>query len=380
MKKLRNIASWLLVVAMFCGVCNISFAETRKDLILTGNLYSFNGSEYVLNVADVNALRALDGKNLGFKFKTVSDESTTEEVTEILGSRCDTIKDNNNSSVIFNAIRSMLVPSSDNKTLTFKLGSSGSENHFNQLENLLNTRLNHKVENVIVTYYDDRVSGDSTVQMRVIYKFGNPVHTSSSSSYSFVIDESVKKEDDKNCKNSNDYKIKTSKNIDNSAIMNSFKFEEKVLTKLGSDMDTIISKSLLSNLMWTKYQEKTLIFEKYNDKQSLLYRWTLPAKNINREEKFDINIFCKNEKVDEIAKTKFSRYNIVSFAQKGTLPVTCKVEVVMDFEGLDQQKLKIYAVNLEKKTIEETKKNFVIKDGLLVLENVCYGDDYIIAN
>lgn len=380
MKRLKNITSLCLVFAMFCGAFNISLAETKKDLILTGNLYSFNGSEYVLNVADVDALRALDGKNLGFKIKTISDKSTTEEVTQILGSRCDTIKDNNNSSLIFNAIKSMLVPSSDNKTLTFTLGASGSENNFNQLENLFKTKLAYKMENVIVTYYDDRVSGDSTVQTRVVYKFGNPVHKSSSSS-GFVIDESVKKEDaEKNLKSSNDDKIKTQKNIDNSIIMNTLKSEEKVLTKLGSGDDAIISKSLLSNLMWTRYQEKTLIFEKYNDNQSLLYRWTLPAKNINREEKFNINISYKNDKVDELVKTQFPRYNIISFAQKGTLPVTSKVEVAMNFEGLDQQNLKIYAVNVEKKTIEETKMNFVIKDGLIVLENVCYGDDYIIAN
>lgn len=380
MKRLKNITSLCLVFAMFCGAFNISLAETKKDLILTGNLYSFNGSEYVLNVANVDALRALDGKNLGFKIKTISDKSTTEEVTQILGSRCDTIKDNNNSSLIFNAIKSMLVPSSDNKTLTFTLGASGSENNFNQLENLFKTKLAYKMENVIVTYYDDRVSGDSTVQTRVVYKFGNPVHKSSSSS-GFVIDESVKKEDaEKNLKSSNDDKIKTQKNIDNSIIMNTLKSEEKVLTKLGSGDDAIISKSLLSNLMWTRYQEKTLIFEKYNDDQSLLYRWTLPAKNINREEKFNINISYKNDKVDELVKTQFPRYNIISFAQKGTLPVTSKVEVAMNFEGLDQQNLKIYAVNVEKKTIEETKMNFVIKDGLIVLENVCYGDDYIIAN
>lgn len=379
MKRLKKITSLCLVFAMFCGAFNISFAETKKDLILTGSLYSFNGSEYVLNVADVDALRALDGKNLGFKIKTISDKSTTEEVTEILGSRCDTIKDNNNSSLIFNTIKSMLVPSSDNKTLTFKLGASGSESNFNQLENLFKTKLAYKIENVIVTYYDDRVSGDSTVQTRVVYKFGNPVHKSSSSS-GFVIDESVKKEDVENLKSSNDAKIKTKKNIDDSVIMNTLKSEEKVLTKLGSGDDAIISKSLLSNLMWTRYKEKTLIFEKYNDDQSLLYRWTLPVKNINREEKFNINISYKNDKVDELVKTQFHRYNIISFAQKGTLPVTCKVEVPMNFEGLDQQKLKIYAVNVEKKTIEETKMNFVIKDGLIVLENVCYGDDYIIAN
>lgn len=380
MKRLKNITSLCLVFAMFCWAFNISLAETKKDLILTGNLYSFNGSEYVLNVADVDALRALDGKNLGFKIKTISDKSTTEEVTQILGSRCDTIKDNNNSSLIFNAIKSMLVPSSDNKTLTFTLGASGSENNFNQLENLFKTKLAYKMENVIVTYYDNRVSGDSTVQTRVVYKFGNPVHKSSSSS-GFVIDESVKKEDaEKNLKSSNDDKKKTQKNIDSSIIMNTLKSEEKVLTKLGSGDDAIISKSLLSNLMWTRYQEKTLIFEKYNDDQSLLYRWTLPAKNINREEKFNINISYKNDKVDELVKTQFPRYNIISFAQKGTLPVTSKVEVAMNFEGLDQQNLKIYAVNVEKKTIEETKMNFVIKDGLIVLENVCYGDDYIIAN
>ena len=379
MKRLKKITSLCLVFAMFCGAFNISFAETKKDLILTGSLYSFNGSEYVLNVADVDALRALDGKNLGFKIKTISDKSTTEEVTEILGSRCDTIKDNNNSSLIFNTIKSMLVPSSDNKTLTFKLGASGSESNFNQLENLFKTKLAYKIENVIVTYYDDRVSGDSTVQTRVVYKFGNPVHKSSSSS-GFVIDESVKKEDVENLKSSNDAKIKTKKNIDDSVIMNTLKSEEKVLTKLGSGDDAIISKSLLSNLMWTRYKEKTLIFEKYNDDQSLLYRWTLPVKNINREEKFNINISYKNDKVDELVKTQFHRYNIISFAQKGTLPVTCKVEVPMNFEGLDQLKLKIYAVNVEKKTIEETKMNFVIKDGLIVLENVCYGDDYIIAN
>ena len=378
MKRLKKITSLCLVFAMFCGAFNISFAETKKDLILTGSLYSFNGSEYVLNVADVDALRALDGKNLGFKIKTISDKSTTEEVTEILGSRCDTIKDNNNSSLIFNTIKSMLVPSSDNKTLTFKLGASGSESNFNQLENLFKTKLAYKIENVIVTYYDDRVSGDSTVQTRVVYKFGNLVHKSSSSG--FVIDESVKKEDVENLKSSNDAKIKTKKNIDDSVIMNTLKSEEKVLTKLGSGDDAIISKSLLSNLMWTRYKEKTLIFEKYNDDQSLLYRWTLPVKNINREEKFNINISYKNDKVDELVKTQFHRYNIISFAQKGTLPVTCKVEVPMNFEGLDQQKLKIYAVNVEKKTIEETKMNFVIKDGLIVLENVCYGDDYIIAN
>lgn len=378
MTRWKKITSLCLVFAMFCGAFNISFAETKKDLILTGSLYSFNGSEYVLNVADVDALRALDGKNLGFKIKTISDKSTTEEVTEILGSRCDTIKDNNNSSLIFNTIKSMLVPSSDNKTLTFKLGASGSESNFNQLENLFKTKLAYKIENVIVTYYDDRVSGDSTVQTRVVYKFGNLVHKSSSSG--FVIDESVKKEDVENLKSSNDAKIKTKKNIDDSVIMNTLKSEEKVLTKLGSGDDAIISKSLLSNLMWTRYKEKTLIFEKYNDDQSLLYRWTLPVKNINREEKFNINISYKNDKVDELVKTQFHRYNIISFAQKGTLPVTCKVEVPMNFEGLDQQKLKIYAVNVEKKTIEETKMNFVIKDGLIVLENVCYGDDYIIAN
>ncbi len=378
MKRLKKITSLCLVFAMFCGAFNISFAETKKDLILTGSLYSFNGSEYVLNVADVDALRALDGKNLGFKIKTIRDKSTTEEVTEILGSRCDTIKDNNNSSLIFNTIKSMLVPSSDNKTLTFKLGASGSESNFNQLENLFKTKLAYKIENVIVTYYDDRVSGDSTVQTRVVYKFGNLVHKSSSSG--FVIDESVKKENVENLKSSNDEKIKTKKNIDDSVIMNTLKSEEKVLTKLGSGDDAIISKSLLSNLMWTRYQEKTLIFEKYNDEQSLLYRWTLPVKTINREEKFNINISYKNDKVDELVKTQFHRYNIISFAQKGTLPVTCKVEVPMNFEGLDQKKLKIYAVNVEKKTIEETKMNFVIKDGLIVLENVCYGDDYIIAN
>ena len=378
MTRWKKITSLCLVFAMFCGAFNISFAETKKDLILTGSLYSFNGSEYVLNVADVDALRALDGKNLGFKIKTISDKSTTEEVTEILGSRCDTIKDNNNSSLIFNTIKSMLVPSSDNKTLTFKLGASGSESNCNQLENLFKTKLAYKIENVIVTYYDDRVSGDSTVQTRVVYKFGNLVHKSSSSG--FVIDESVKKEDVENLKSSNDAKIKTKKNIDDSVIMNTLKSEEKVLTKLGSGDDAIISKSLLSNLMWTRYKEKTLIFEKYNDDQSLLYRWTLPVKNINREEKFNINISYKNDKVDELVKTQFHRYNIISFAQKGTLPVTCKVEVPMNFEGLDQQKLKIYAVNVEKKTIEETKMNFVIKDGLIVLENVCYGDDYIIAN
>ena len=376
MKYNKKIVSILLTLFMIVSLQSAIFAD-NKTLVLTGNLYYMRNGGYVLSIEDISALKALGGKNLGFKIKTEkksgSESSSSEEVTQILGVRC--VTEGRNSSTIYNAIQKMLVPSQDNRVLTLKYGASGSEESTNELENLLSGALSHKTENVIVEYFDNRVNGDSTVIAKVMYKVGKSSSSNSSSDSGFVVSEPVKNEQTTSSTKLSEQK---EKKIEYSKILDTLKKEDKAYVRLSEDSNTQIPKKLLTELKWNKYNNKKIIFEKYN-KDNLLYRWVVPVNDIHYDEKFDIGIETSDNSVEEILKDKINHYKIISFTEKNSLPVTCTIEIPMNFSGFDGSKLKILSVNLDKKEIEKKVMNFEIKDGKFIMKTG-FGGNYIITD
>ena len=366
----------------------IAAGAVEKSLVLTGDLYSFVNSEsaeYTFQIDSVEKLRSLEGKQLGFKIKQVTVDKNgkseiQEEVTEILGARVDTEKES--SLEIYRSIQKMLGASSDGKTLVFRLIGGQAEEGFSHLQSLLEGKYKHKRESILVEYFDNRVNGDSTTTVKVLYKFGKK--GSSSSGSGFVMDTvsqslvpSGKKETDvKSQSGADQANILSSMEV--AQILSVLKDQSSVLVKLNESQENIVPKSLLSGLMYDKYKNKELIFEKYNN-NILVYRWTVPVENIHDTKNFDMGISMKNTAVDEIVRDRFSNYRVVSFGMQEVLPATCKVEILVDLAGLDSSNLQIFSVDLEKKTIERKSVNYEIKDNMISM-TVGFGGNYIIAS
>ena len=374
----RFFTVFLSLLAVFCLSNNIFFSIS-EDLILTGNLYYIDNGVYTLEIENYDDLLALNGRVLGFKIKSEESEESQSsgQGTDILGVRCVTEKRNSN--IIFNAIQKMLVPSSDKKTLTFTIGASGSQEGYNDLVSLLSSELSNKRENVLVEYFDNRVNGNSASIAKVIYKVG-PIHKSSSLDSGFVVSktesESNKVED---VKKDTSYlqSQKVLQKINTSQVLSTLRKEKFIHIKLDENSSTIIPKKLMSDLMYDKYKDKEVIFERYED-QKFLYKITMPINNINLCEKFDIGLNYNDEKADKIIKDKFDHYKMISFVQKGTLPASCNFEISMDLKGFDINNLKIYSLN-ENNKIERKNMPFIYKDNKIII-TMGYGDIYIITD
>ncbi len=363
-----------------------SIAASDKYLILTGDLYNFINEQYVLQIDSVSKLKSLDNKQLGFKIKQTiikDDKMTTqEEITNILGVRAVTEKVS--SLAIFNNIQKMLVPSDDNKTLTFKIGASQTQDAYLNLKSLLSNKYHNKRENVLVEYFDNRTGGDPTTTVKVLYKFGK-LNSSSSSNSDFVMPTYDSTSSDNNTTNLANTEI-SDKNfqtvintMDSSKILSLLKDHDSVLVKLGENQENIVPKKLLSNLMYDKYSKKEIVFEKYN-KNTLLYRWTIPIDNIYKIEKMDIGFSTTNiNKIREIVKDMFSNYKVISFNTQENFPAVCKIEIPIDFSGFDISNLKIFSVDLEKNIVEKKNLTFEIQGNMLVI-TTGFGGNYIITN
>lgn len=376
MKCICKFISISLAIATVVLMGQFVFAN-GKTLVLNGDFYRLSDGEYILQIENVEQLKALDGKKLGFKIKSeeVKDGKiqNIEEVTEILGVRQETTT--GNSDVIFKAIQQMLVKSDDNKVLTFGASGEGYET----MVNLLNGELSNKKENIAVEYYDNRVNGDVTTTAKVIYKIGTASSNSASSSR-FVFyrgSKTTKEETEVN-------KVATATNINKkmnvSEILLQLKDENvKIATvKLGKESTTVIPKSLLSELMYDKYKDKEIIFEKFSD-NALLFKCIMPVSSISLCEKFDIGITTQNSKVDEVLVGKCNKYKIISFTEKGTLPAICSFYIPVDLKDFDTSQLKFYSVDVEKKSIEKKNMTFELKDGMVIFKTG-FGGNYIITD
>lgn len=373
--------NFIYIIILIFGILNINVFADTKTLILTGDFLSVRNGEYVLEIKDTDALKSLVGKQLGFKIKTVSilnnKENTTEEITSTLGVRLETTGRNSNE--IFESVKNMLIPDKENKFFTCTLGSSG----YNQLENLLISQLKYRQENVVVEYYDNRVDGDPSTSVKVLYKIGKSSSSASSSSSGFVMGPEVKTSDsteETKSKISSTTKSESQINskINISEILSVLKKQDKTTQKLDKNSDLNISKKLLSELMYSKYKDKEIIFEKY-EKDKLLYRCIVPVNNIYSCEKFNIDLTLSNKTIDDFLKNKINKYKTISFSQKDSLSAICQFEIPMDFSGYDISKLKVFSVNLDKKTLEEKNINFEIKDNIFIIKTG-FGGDYIITD
>ncbi|MBP0979286.1 MAG: hypothetical protein J6C55_01395 [Oscillospiraceae bacterium] len=377
----------IYIIILIFGVLKINIFADTKTLILTGDFLSLRNSEYVLEIKDTDALKALAGKKLGFKIKTTSGSnnkdskesgSESEEITSILGVRLETT--GRNSSEIFEAVKNMLIPDSENKVLTCTLGSSG----YNQMESLLMTQLKYRQENVVVEYYDNRINGDPSVSVKVMYKIGKSSSgTYSSSNTGFVMGPELKNsnstEESKTSKKSETQQdkpvdIKTTVN----KILSLLKTQDKIAVRLNKDSDMTVTKKLLSELMYSKYKDKEIRFEKY-DQNKLIYRCWIPINDIYSCEKFSVDLSFNNKTIDEILKNKINKYKIISFSQKDSLSAICQFEIPTDFSGYDISKLKVFSVNLDTKTLEEKNINFEIKNNMFIIKTG-FGGDYIITD